>query len=166
MKCIAAVDNNWAIGFDNRLLFHIPDDLHFFKKKTLGKAVIMGKNTLLSLPKQAPLPNRVNIVLSTSLTKDGCVICDSLQSLFEAIKSFNSDDLFVIGGEQIYNLLLPYCDEAYITKVNADSNGNRFFPNLDLSDNWELIYKGEKRIHNNLEFYFCRYKNNSVKVFE
>lgn len=159
MNCIAAVDSNWAIGIDNRLLFHIPQDLRFFKEKTVGKTVIMGKNTLLSLPEQKSLANRRNIVLSTSLKENDFIVCKDLESLFEKIKDYDSDELFVIGGEQIYSLLLPYCSTAYITKVNAEKPANRFFRNLDLSENWEMTFEGEKQIYNGIEFCFCEYRN-------
>lgn len=163
MNCIAAVDNKWAIGKDNSLLFHIPMDLQFFKEKTIGKTVIMGKNTLLSLPNQKPLPDRMNIVLSTSLSRNDCIVCGNLSSLFDKIKYCFSNDLFVIGGEQIYELLLPYCSTAYITKANIKSTGNKFFPNLDIKDNWKLSFISDKHIYNDIEFYFCKYENNAVR---
>lgn len=163
MNCIAAVDINWAIGIDNRLLFHIPEDLHFFKEKTVGKTVIMGKNTLLSLPEQKPLANRINIVLSTSLKEKDFIVCKDLKTLYEKIKGYDSEDLFVIGGEQIYRLLLPYCSTAYITKVNAEKPANRFFKNLDLSENWKMTFKGEKQVYNGIEFCFCEYRNTQPK---
>ncbi len=164
MNCIAAVDSNWGIGIDNRLLFHIPQDLHFFKEKTVGKTVIMGRNTLLSLPEQKPLANRRNIVLSTSLKENDFIVCKDLISLFEKIKGYDSDELFVIGGEQIYRLLLPYCSTAYITKVNAEKPANRFFKNLDLSENWEMTFRGETQVYNGIEFCFCEYKNTKPKT--
>lgn len=163
MNCIAAVDSNWGIGIDNRLLFHIPQDLLFFKEKTVGKTVIMGKNTLLSLPEQKPLANRRNIVLSTSLKENDFIVCKDLESLFEKIKDYDSDELFVIGGEQIYSLLLPYCSTAYITKVNAEKPANRFFRNLDLSENWEMTFESEKQTYNGIEFSFCEYRNTHPK---
>lgn len=165
MNCITAVDSRWTIGKDNNLLFHIPKDLQFFKEKTLGKTVIMGKNTLLSLPNQKPLAGRTNIVLSTSLSRNDCIVCGNLKSLFEKIKYCGGSDLFVIGGEQIYKLLLPYCSTAYITKVNTERTGNKFFPNLDTSDNWNPVCTSDRHKYNDIEFYFCRYENNSVKNF-
>lgn len=165
MNCIASVDSRWAIGKDNGLLFHIPEDMSFFKEKTLGRTVIMGKNTLLSLPYQKPLAKRTNIVLSTSLSRNDCIVCRDLKSLFEQIKKCNSDDLYVIGGEQVYKLLLPYCSTAYITKVSAESAGDKFLQNLDLSDNWILSCASEKRTYNGLDFCFCKYINNEVKTF-
>lgn len=163
MNCIASVDRKWGIGTDNSLLFYIPQDMRFFKEKTVGKTVIMGRNTLLSLPEQKPLANRRNIVLSTSLKEKDFIVCKDLNSLFEEIKKYDSDELFVIGGEQVYRLLLPYCSTAYITKVNAEKPANKFLQNLDLSENWEMTFKGEKQIYNGIEFCFCEYRNTQLK---
>lgn len=163
MNCIVAVDSNFAIGRDNCLLFNIPKDLQFFKEKTTGKTVIMGKNTLLSLPESKPLPNRKNIVLSGSFSRNDCTVVRDLASLFAEIKDTKTENLFVIGGEQVYKLLLPYCSKAYITKINAVTDGNKFFPNLDLTENWELTYKSEKQTYKNIEFIFTTYINHSVK---
>lgn len=166
MNCIAVVDRNWGIGLDNSLLFHIPQDMSFFKEKTVGNTVIMGKNTLLSLPGGKPLANRRNIVLSTSLSEKDFIVCKDLKNLFEKIKSYDNDKLFVIGGEQIYKMLLPYCSAAYITRVNDERNANKFFVNLDLCKNWEMTFKGESQIYNGIEFCFCEYRNTQPKSFE
>lgn len=162
MKCIVAVDNIFGIGKGNDLLFHIPADLKKFKEITTGKVVVMGKNTLLSLPNQQPLPNRTNIVLSTTLHRDDCVICPSLTDLWKVLNSYNSDDIIVIGGEKVYKQLLPHCTTAYVTKVCAQESATCFFPNIDLMDNWYLTNKSPKQSYNNLEYYFCKYKNNDV----
>lgn len=166
MNCIAAVDSKWGIGMDNSLLFHIPQDMRLFKEKTIGNTVIMGRNTLMSLPDRKPLANRRNIVLSTSLSEKDFIVCRNLKSLFEKIKSYDSGELFVIGGEQIYKLLLPYCSTAYITRVNAEKPANKFFQNLDLCENWEMTFKGERQIYNGIEFCFCEYRNTKPKSFE
>lgn len=161
MNCIAAVDSRWGIGKDNQLLFHIPDDLKYFREKTTNKVVVMGKNTLLSLPNQMPLPNRKNIVLSTSVSRTDCVTCTDISSLFALLRGFNSDEIFVIGGEDVYKQLLPYCSTAYITKVNKQKAATKFFPNLDLSENWELRYQSDRQRYKDIEFCFCEYSNTS-----
>ncbi|MGN0460480.1 MAG: dihydrofolate reductase [Ruminococcus sp.] len=158
MNCIASVDNGWGIGLNNQLLYHIPQDLHFFKEKTVGKTVIMGKNTLLSLPHQKPLKNRTNIVLSKSLSREDCIVCRDLKALFQEIKNYHDEDIFVIGGEQVYSLLLPYCNKAYITKINCKKFADSFFESLDLRKDWELTSVGEKQTYNGLEFCFCEYE--------
>lgn len=158
MNCIASVDNNWGIGLNNQLLYHIPEDLHFFKKKTIGKTVIMGKNTLLSLPNQKPLKDRTNIVLSKSISRDDLIVCRDLKSLLQEIKGYSDEDIFVIGGEQIYRLLLPYCNKAYITKVNGEKIADSFFENLDLNKEWTLTYAKEKQVYKGIEYCFCEYQ--------
>ena len=158
MNCIASVDNNWGIGLNNQLLYHIPEDLHFFKKKTIGKTVIMGKNTLLSLPNQKPLKDRTNIVLNKSISRDDLIVCRDLKSLLQEIKGYSDEDIFVIGGEQIYRLLLPYCNKAYITKVNGEKIADSFFENLDLNKEWTLTYAKEKQVYKGIEYCFCEYQ--------
>lgn len=158
MNCIASVDNNWGIGLNNQLLYHIPEDFHYFKEKTIGKAVIMGKNTLLSLPNQKPLNDRTNIVLSKSLSRDDCIVCNDLEALFEVLKNYSDEDIFVIGGGQIYRLLLPYCNKAYITKVNGEKTADSFLENLDLNKEWELTSAKEKQVYNGIEYCFCEYQ--------
>jgi dihydrofolate reductase len=166
MNCIVAVDNNFAIGKNNNLLFHIPADLKSFKKATTGKIVVMGKNTLLSFPNKQPLPNRTNIVLSTTLNRQDCIICHSLASLWKLLKNYNSDDIFIIGGELIYKELLPYCSKAYITKILTTGKGNKFFPNIDKMDNWQLISQSSKQNYEGLDYYFCQYENKNVLLPE
>ncbi|MGN0559163.1 MAG: dihydrofolate reductase [Acutalibacteraceae bacterium] len=165
MNCIVAVDKNWGIGRGNELLFHIPKDMEFFKSKTLGKIVVMGRNTMLSLPNSKPLAQRTNIVLSKTLSRSDCIVCSDLEELSEALKSYNSDDVFVIGGEMIYRELLPYCKKAYVTKVDALMPADKFFVNLDLCDGWELISQSEKMNYNGVEFWFCEYRNTGVRCF-
>lgn len=166
MNLIVAVDNNWAIGKDNTLLYHLPKDLEFFKTKTLNKVVVMGEKTFLSLPKQKPLKNRINIVVSNSnLQINGAQVVNSLESLFEVLKNYNSDDIFVIGGQMLYEQLLPYCSYAYITKINASCEATKFFPNISNLPNWQLIYESQPVVDNNLTITFTTYKNLNPKPY-
>jgi dihydrofolate reductase len=164
MNLIVSVDKNWGIGKDNELLFHIPADMAFFKEKTIGNVVVMGKNTLMSLPESNPLPKRENIILSKTLTRTDCTICNSIEQLFSIIKSNLNDNIYVIGGAEVYKLLLPYCDTAYVTKVDVNGNATCFFPDLDKQSNWTLKYQGDKQRSNGYVFELCEYKNRSVKV--
>lgn len=136
MKLIVAVDKKWGIGKKNGLLFSIPEDMSFFRKTTLNKVVCMGYNTLLSLP-NGPLKNRINVVLAPEgVERDDCIIVHSERELFSALEPFDTNDVFVIGGGMFYRSMYPYCDEAYITKVDADGEATVFFDNLDELDNW------------------------------
>ncbi len=165
MKLIVAVDENWGIGKDNSLLFSIPEDMAFFRTATKGKIVVMGRLTLQSLPGCAPLKNRENIVLTQNATFacDGAQICTTVQQLCDILSRYNSDDIFIIGGDSIYNQFFDCCEEAYITKVFADGSADKFFPNLDNLPNWQQIEQSDTKSIENLEYCFCTYKNSAVK---
>lgn len=165
MKAIVAVDKNWGIGKNNDLLFSIPADMKFFRQTTLNKVVVMGANTLKSFPNGNPLKNRMNVVLSTKLKREDCVVVDNLEKLFEIIKNYQTDDVFVIGGASVYKTLLDYCEEILVTKVDADGKADLFFPNLDKLTNWKLIDESESLIDNGYSIKFTKYKNQSVKLF-
>ncbi|MCL2456438.1 MAG: dihydrofolate reductase, partial [Defluviitaleaceae bacterium] len=122
MNLIAAVSSDWGIGFENNLLFHIREDLIYFKKMTTKKICVMGYNTLISLPDSKPLKNRTTVVLSRkkNLKIDGAIVCDSLESLDAVLSEFDERDVFVCGGEKIYSQLINRCKTAYITKVDAN----------------------------------------------
>ena len=146
MKAIVAVDFNWGIGYKGNLLQRIPGDMKYFKEKTIGRVVIMGRETMESLPGKEPLKDRVNIVLSRNgnLKKDRFIICHSLAELLSVLKNYDSDDVYVIGGESVYAQLLPYCTEAYVTKIENTYSADKFFPNLDQLSPWKLAEVGEE----------------------
>ena len=132
---IAALAKNRAIGFQNRLLFHIPEDLEHFKRSTLGHAVIMGRRTFESLPKR-PLPNRRNIVLSRQLTLiEGCEVYHSLPEALRACE--NEQEVFVVGGDSVYREALPLAHRLLLTLVDQDADhADAFFPPYD---DWKLV---------------------------
>ena len=166
MKAIVEVDKCWGIGKKNDLLFSLPEDMKFFRSKTSGKVVIMGSNTLKSFPGGNPLKNRTNIVLFPGGEKrEDCVIVDSMDELFEEIKKYPSDDVFVIGGAMFYRTMLPYCTEVYVTKVDADGEAEVFYENLDALENWSCIYESEKVETNGYQIRFTTYKNSDVKNY-
>lgn len=166
MKAIVAVDKKWGIGKKNDLLFSLPEDMKFFRKTTLNKVVIMGSNTLKSFPGGNPLKNRTNIVLFPGGEKrEDCTIVDSMDELFEEIKKYPSDDVFVIGGAMFYRTMLPYCTEVYVTKVDADGEAEVFYENLDELENWSCVYESEKVETNGYEIRFTTYKNSNVKNY-
>ena len=159
MKCIVAVDKNWGIGKKNDLLFYLPYDLkEHFKPHTLNKVVVMGANTFYSLPKGA-LPKRINVVLDHTGTEHaGATTVTTLDELFEHIKQYNTDDVMIIGGATVYKLMLPYCDTAYITKVDADGEAEVFFPNLDEMAEWTCVEASDTMVDNGYNISFCTYK--------
>lgn len=163
MKAIVHVDKKWGIGKDNGLMFRLPADMKFFRETTTGNTVVMGGNTLRSFPGGNPLKNRHNIVLSKTLVeRDDYKIVHSVEELFAAIKE-QKGEVYVIGGAAIYRMLLPYCSEVFVTKVDADGDADTFFSNLDEDENFSLESEGEELETNGYKIKFCTYKNNNVK---
>jgi len=134
---IVAIANNSAIGKDNKLLCHLPDDLKHFKEITLGHTVIMGRNTFFSLPKGA-LPKRRNIVLTfDDETFEGC---ETARSVEEALKlCVNDEKVFFIGGASVYQQTYPLVDTLYLTFVHHDFEADTFFPIIDHND-WNKTF--------------------------
>ena len=168
MNIIAAVDKNWAIGNKNSLLVKIPRDQKLFMEMTEGKVVVMGRNTLESLPQRQPLKNRENIVLSSNknYTVKGAMVVHSVEELFEELKQYKSEDVFVAGGEMVYRELLPYCDTAHITKIDYEYEADAHFPKLDELPEWKLVADSEEQTYFDLEYYFLQYRNRTVKHIE
>lgn len=159
MKWIVAADERGGIGKNGGLLVRIPSDMKYFREKTLGKTVIMGRATLETFPGGKPLPNRRNIVLSRTLTESADYeVCRSVEELLRLVASEKPDDLFVIGGGQIYDQLLPYCDEAFVTEIRGvyDADTVITLPR-DLTD-WEK--SGESGIieENGVSYSFAVYR--------
>ena len=164
MKAIVAVDKKWGIGKKNDLLFHLKADMAYFKEKTTGKTVVMGSNTLLSFPGRKPLKNRNNIVLwPGGKPVDGCQTVQTLEELFDSIKQYAPDDVFVIGGAMMYRTMLPYCSEVLVTKVDADGEAEVFFENLDALPNWKMVEEGDPVQDNGYEIRFTVYQNSNVQ---
>ena len=160
MNAIAAVDANWAIGNKNRLLTSIPADMKFFREKTMGHVVVMGRKTLESFPNGLPLKNRVNIVLTANRSykvKDA-IIVHTKEELLEELKKYDSNELYVIGGGSIYEMLIPCCDTAYITKIDHVYAVDTYFPNLDQMDDWEMTEVSEEQTCFDLEYVFAKYE--------
>ena len=160
MKAIVAVDLNWGIGCGNELLQIIPEDMKFFKEKTLGKVVVMGRETFNSLPNQAPLKDRINIVLSRdeSFNDDRLVICRSIEEVLELTSHYNSDDVYIIGGQSIYTQFLPYCSEVYVTEINEGYQADKYFPNLSESNLFKMTSCSEVKTFQGTEYRFTRYE--------
>lgn len=141
MNLIAIVDQRWGIGYRGSLLNNSPKDMQYFKEKTLHKVVVMGRKTLETLPNHQPLFDRINIVLSceTDEFKEGFLVCSNLESLLHTLSYYKSEDIFIIGGQSVYELLLPFCDTAFITKMDCHFTADRYLSNFDLLPNWNLI---------------------------
>ena len=179
MKSIVCINNNWGIGKDNKLLFHIKEDMNFFKEKTMDKVIIYGNNTLKSFPHKAPLKGRINIVITRDINnideesvfkssfcravevktknenfkdlfkynlfsqycnnkhkilnvKPILLVANSIEQAVDfSRKIAYEDDIFVCGGSSIYNQMMTYIDEIFVTKVNSDKEADSYFLNLD-----------------------------------
>ena len=159
-------DKKFGIGKRNGLLFSLPKDMKFFRETTLNHVVCMGENTLLSFPGSKPLKNRTSIVLSQDPTHnyEGVVNVHSFEEFLKTIKQYEANDtVFIIGGASIYRQTLPYVDEVYLTKVNADGGAEVFFVNLDEEKDFELIKESAPEMDGDLEIKFTVYKNNNKK---
>ena len=156
MQAIVAVSRSWGIGKDGQLLFHISADLQRFKTLTTGHTVVMGRKTLQSLPGGRGLPNRRSLVLTRqeSFTPERAETVHSLAELL----ALAGDEAFVIGGQDVYEQLLPYCTRAYVTKVFADVPADAFFPNLDEDPLWRAVSTGEMQEENGLIFQYVEYQ--------
>lgn len=150
MQLIAAVSDNWGIGLDNELLFHIPEDMKFFKEKTTGHTVVMGRKTYESIGK--PLPDRENYVLTRDEEYE-----DERVRVIHQIDEIPKD-AFVIGGQEIYDLLLPFCDRAYITRIAKHKACNKYCPNLDMSSNWRVSESSEVFQYEDVLYKFVTYE--------
>ena len=160
MKLIAAVDKNWAIGNKGQLLVSIPQDQKMFRDETMGKVIVMGRKTLESFPNGLPLKNRTNIVLTHDHTYKvpGAVVVHDMDELHEELKKYDSEDIYVIGGETIYRQLLDECDVAHITKIDYAYDADAYFPNLDERPEWKITADSEEQTYFDLEYYFYRYE--------
>lgn len=154
MKAIVCADINWGIGKGTGMLFHIPADLKFFKEKTMGSTVIMGRTTFLSLPGQKALPGRKNIVLTRdeNWSAENVTVCHGIDGLADIISS--DEKVFLIS---VYGELIDACDEAFVTRVNADGGAEKFFPDLDARAGWKLVERSAAQESNGYVFTFDRY---------
>ena len=160
MNCIVAADNNGGSGRKNQLLVSIPADMRFFRDQTVGKVVVMGRNTLESFPGGKPLKNRTNIVVTRdpSYQVPDAVVVHSVEEAAQQVLSCRTEDVYIIGGASIYKQFLPYCDVAYVTKINMAYEADTFFPNLDELPEWELVSESEEQTYYDIEYCFTRYE--------
>lgn len=160
MNLIVNVDSNWAIGYRGKLLVSIPEDMKFFRSETTGKVVVLGRKTLDTFPGGQPLKNRTNIILTRNPNYQvkGAIICHSVEEVLEELKKYNSEDVYIIGGDSIYKAFLPYCDVAHVTRTDHVYDADAWFPNLEEDPEWVLTGESEEKTYFDLEFRFCRYE--------
>ncbi len=137
LKILVAFDENRVIGKNNALIWHLPADLKRFKALTTGHVIIMGRKTFESIGK--PLPNRTTIVISrqTNLQIEGVILAHSVEEAILKAKSLTREDIFIVGGAEIYTLSLPLVDQVLVTQLHDIFEGDAFFPEIS-SEMWDL----------------------------
>lgn len=156
MNLIVAVDQNWAIGKDGDQLVYLKEDLKRFRTLTSGHTVILGRKTLATFPGGRPLKNRHNLILSRNpqFQAEGAEVFASVEELVQRADG----DAFVIGGASVYEQLLPYCDTAYITKIHAGFPADTYFPDLDKSEEWEVVEESESLEQDGIAYHYVTYR--------
>ena len=159
MQAIAAADRNWGIGRNGQLLVRIPADMKMFRQETTGKVIIYGRKTLDTFPMRQVLDNRTNIILSRDpeLKVKNAVIAHSLEELDEILQPYNSDDIYVIGGESVYRQLLPKCDTVHITRIDYAYEADCFFPDLDKDPDFVITETSDEQTYFDIPYTFVKY---------
>ncbi len=156
ISIIVAVAENWAIGKQNQLLWHLPADLKWFKTHTTGHAIVMGRKTFESIGK--PLPNRKNVILTANknFVEEGCEVVHSTDELLLLLKK--EEEIFIIGGGDVYRSMLPKATKLYLTRVHHSFEGDVFFPSdFNQSNDWHLTSE---------EYHRSDEKNNYAYTFQ
>lgn len=161
VSLIVAMDNNRVIGNENDIPWRIPKDWEYVKKTTKGHPIILGRKNLESIGKS--LPERRNVILTrdSDFHFDGCEIAHSIEDVFGLCET--EEEIFIFGGEQIYNMFLPYVEKMYITKIHHEFEGDTIFPEVNF-DEWKeiSIEKGIKNDKNPYNYYFHVYERNNL----
>ena len=163
MKMIVCVSENYGIGNNGDLLFSLPPDMKFFRETTLGKTVVMGRGTLDSFPGGKALKNRTNVVLTRdeNFAREDVLVFHSREDILSYVNGIDSDDVYIIGGAQIYELFRNDCDEALVTKVQKSVPCDAFFFDIDSDENWTKDAESECMDYEGMKFSFCRYIRNN-----
>ena len=162
MDIVVAVTDGWGIGLGGTQTVVIPEDRKFFRTLTANSTVILGRRTLMDFPGARPLPKRRNIILTTdpNFTVNGG---ETAHSVAEALEMTQNDGkVFVIGGASVYRQLLPYCKNAYVTRLYCQTEADSFFPDLDESPAWQLAEASERMKSGDVEYAFLRYENTAL----
>lgn len=166
MNMIVCVDAHWGIGNRGELLVSIPADKRMFKERTMGGVVLGGRRTMEGLPGGTTLSGRTNIILThkQDYAYGDAVVAHSLEEALEILGDYPSRDVYIIGGGDVYRAFLPYCDTAYVTKVDYAYQADTFFPNLDEDPDWVMTHDSEEQTYYDLEYYFTIYQRADGKL--
>ncbi len=169
MIAIAAAERNWGIGYRGQLLVHIREDLKNFSRLTKNRIVICGRKTIETFPGGKPLKDRINIIMTRnpSFHMEQAVTAHSTEELFQLLRSeypsFSEDEVFVIGGAEIYRQLIPFCSRAILTRIDHEFPSDAWFPDLEKEPGWILANEGEKQEADGILFHFDTWTNQSVQ---
>ena len=160
MNLIVCVDKNWGIGKEGQLLCHLKEDMKHFREHTLNKVVVMGRSTLESLPNGEPLPDRTNVVLtrSSEFTREGVTVVHDMEELMEELNNYAPDDVMIIGGASVYNEMMDMCDILYVTKVEHEFFADTFIRNIDLNENFKVVWTSEPIEEKGYTYRFVEYR--------
>lgn len=160
MNVIVCADANWGIGNRGELLVNIPADKRMFKERTMGGVVLGGRKTMEGLPGGTTLAGRTNVVLTRrqSYTYGDALIVHSVEEALQELSRYRTQDIYIIGGGDVYRAFLPHCDTAYVTRVDYVYQADTFFPNLDEDDGWVMTHDSEEQTYYDLEYYFTIYQ--------
>lgn len=163
MILIFAVDENWGIGLEGRMLIEIKEDLKRFKRITHGNIVVMGRKTLKAIPGEKPLEGRINIIVTRQrdFKRDGFYVLNDLKDLhklLDEINPRNEKKVFITGGGSIASQLLPLCNKAYITKILKDFHHiDTYVPNLDILPHWKKLSESPIHSHGDIKYKYVDY---------
>ena len=159
MKMIVAADRNWGIGNNGDLLMYNPKDMDFFKSQTMGHVIVMGRKTFESFPGKKALPGRTNLVLTGNpdWRGEGAQTAHSKEELDELLKSYESDQIYIIGGGQLYRMYVNECDTIYVTHIEAEFEADTWFPDLDKNGQFEKKKIILNDTYNNVGFQICEW---------
>lgn len=161
MNFIVAADLDYGIAKNGDLLARLPEDLRFFKEKTWGNVIVMGRKTLESLPKRKPLPQRTNLILTRDRNYrcEGAIVLCSKAEVLEWIRENHipTEKVFISGGAEIYQLFMPDCTVGYLTRINHRFGADRFIENIGQSKEWVETDRSEIRRENGYEYEWITY---------
>lgn len=167
MNFIVSVDENWGIGNKGRLLARVSEDQKFFRRTTMGHVVVLGRKTLDEFPGGKPLKGRTNIILSTDSNYfvEGAIVAHSIDELRDILVKYSSDDIFIIGGQSVYSMMIKYCKYAYITKFHNSFEADAHILNLDKTKGWSPSKKLGSGVDKGMEYDFWLYENENTYIF-
>ena len=154
------MDERWGIGNYDKLLVQIPKNQKLFMEETAGKVVVVGRKALQTFPQGMPMQGRTTIVLSkkSDLKIKGATVLSSVEALLKELKKYPDKDIYVAGGESVYEQLLPYCNVVHVTKIDRAYAANKYFPNLDKDPEWKITAESDEQTYFDIAYEFLKYE--------